>query len=612
MSNPMLGSAEAIDAKRFRVEGAPGQAAAPRRLGDYLLLERLARGGMSEVWLAKQAAMTAVEKFCIVKTIRPHLTSNREYNARFIDEARTVVQLSHRNICQVFDVGLVVDQYYLAMELVAGYDFRTLFERAAAAGTVVDERVALHLLCEMLEALDYAHRLCDVATGEPLRLVHRDVSPHNALVNLEGEVKLIDFGLAQSTLKLERTEPGVVLGKLAYMAPEHARGERVDSRVDQFSAAVVGIELLTGAHFYGMATPDEIWREAGRGTWRPPELASVVEPLRAILNKALDPDPEQRHASCGVMRRALVEAQSARGVVCGTAEVRALLDRLVPDAREVHRVRMMNAAAAARSSLPQRAVESTRIAHRPSSLDDRTATESEDVPVRVDRTAEEADTSATTRLPLLDRTMVVVRARRGRPGARRAVFGWVTAAGIVGIVGVIALWLRQHEATNDGGAVVAVPAPSTGERYLSNGEPGPIVEAPPALPTVEASPARAMVPVQAAEVATVADTPSRPLKSRRASVRKAKQQGAPGVETLTRGPQLPASTVARVQLPASAPLSIPDLIRALEISCVDRVPCATGLRASWVRASEIQSLEATRTVRAAANRCFTECKRSTP
>src|SRR5688572_4755788 len=153
----------------------------PRRFGNYTLVAPLARGGMGEVFLAKTGGVAGLEKRCVVKTLRPHLTDDREYVARFVDEARIVVQLGHRNICQVFDVGLVGERYYLAMEYIAGRDLKTLQARCDQG--LIEPGLALHVVNEVLEALDYAHRHVDAATGRPLLLVHRDISPQNVMIS---------------------------------------------------------------------------------------------------------------------------------------------------------------------------------------------------------------------------------------------------------------------------------------------------------------------------------------------------------------------------------------------------------------------------------------------
>jgi serine/threonine protein kinase len=298
---------------------------------------------MGEVYLAKTGGLAGLEKHCVIKTLRPHFTADREYVTRFIDEARVVVGLSHRNICQVFDVGRVGPQYYLAMEFVPGRDLRTFHvgaqERDIAAGRdpgPLDEARALHIACEVLEALDYAHRAKDPVSGQPLRLIHRDVSPQNVMVNFEGEVKLIDFGLAASSTKEEHTQPHVVMGKMAYMAPEQARGHPIDSKVDLFAAAVVAYELLTGERYYEGMSMEQIWAVAGRGDYVAPRWHEIAEPVRIALQKALAATPEERHEACGDLREDLQTYMVSNGLRAGARDLRKDMHELFGDEQEQH------------------------------------------------------------------------------------------------------------------------------------------------------------------------------------------------------------------------------------------------------------------------------------
>jgi serine/threonine protein kinase len=307
----------------------------PASFGSFLLLDQIARGGMGDVFLAKTGGTMGIEKHCVIKTLRARYQADAEYVGRFVDEARLVVQLSHRNICQVFDVGRVGNSYYLAMELVLGHDIRTLDTRITERGDSLPQAVALHVAIEMLEALDYAHRHVDPATGQPLHIVHRDVSPQNVLINYEGEVKLIDFGLAErgraltsATLASGATN---VMGKLAYMAPEQARGEIVDARADQFAAAVVVYELLAGERYYGGLNPRGVWQIVGGGTWEPPKLKSLDPALQAILRRALSADKADRYPSCGDFRDDLQEFSRSRALPSGQRALRELMGSLFAD-----------------------------------------------------------------------------------------------------------------------------------------------------------------------------------------------------------------------------------------------------------------------------------------
>jgi len=271
----------------------------PRHFGAYALLSSFAQGGMGEVYLAKSGGVAGIDRLCVLKKLRSDVTQNDEYVRRFIDEARLVVQLNHAKICHVFDAGRVGREYFLAMEYVSGVNLRKLQNRSFSRSTSLPPEVVLYIARDFLEALDYAHRLAHPITGKPLKLVHRDVSPQNVMINYEGEVKLIDFGLAASELKEEQTESQVVMGKVAYMSPEQARGEDVCAKTDQFAAAVVTYELLAGERFYGDMSNYQIWQVVGKGTYLPPGLADFDNDLAALLKQALAPRRQDRFATCG-------------------------------------------------------------------------------------------------------------------------------------------------------------------------------------------------------------------------------------------------------------------------------------------------------------------------
>lgn len=318
---------------------SPGAAERPDFFGPYLLLRAFARGGMGEVYLARYRTSAGEERFGVLKKLRPELTRDTEYVRRFIDEARIVVQLNHPNICHVFDVGRVGDEYYLAMEYVSGRDVRTLQDRAREQRIIPSVPVVVHLLCEVLESLDYAHQRVHPLTGEPLNLIHRDVSPQNVMVSFDGDVKLIDFGLASSKLKMERTQPNVVMGKMAYMAPEQARGESIDARVDLFAAGVLGYELLAGERYYEGMASHEIWTVVGRGDFVPRKWDTLEKDLAKILRKALHPEVSQRFSSCFEFHNALAKYLDKHHPGAGAGPLVDLIQRLFPD--EIAREREM-------------------------------------------------------------------------------------------------------------------------------------------------------------------------------------------------------------------------------------------------------------------------------
>jgi eukaryotic-like serine/threonine-protein kinase len=270
----------------------------PRRFGGYVLVKPLARGGMGALYLAVHG-QRGLEKLCAVKTALPHL-AGRSYVQRFKDEAKVVVRLTHGNLVSVFDAGQVHGEIYLAMEFVEGKDLRAVWNRCAQKGIAFPLPVAAHIVKELVRGLAYAHSF------EGLRLVHRDVSPPNVLLSYSGEVKLTDFGLATSTLKLEKTAPGVIFGKVSYMAPEQARAESLDGRCDIYSAGVILWELLTGRQLFsaGARAPDGLGQEQDDLLEKvrhpqivPPSKRAIRVPpeLDAITMKALAVRPEERY-----------------------------------------------------------------------------------------------------------------------------------------------------------------------------------------------------------------------------------------------------------------------------------------------------------------------------
>ena len=280
----------------------------PRQFGSYVLLRPLARGGMGALYLAL-SGVRETAKVCVIKTVLPHL-ADKEYLARFRDEAKVVVRLSHGNLVPVFDSGQVEGEIYLAMDFVEGRDLRATWNRCAKKGIAFPIDVAAHIIKELARGLHYAHTFGDI------RLVHRDVSPPNVLLSYSGEVRLTDFGLATSTLKLEKTAPGIIYGKVSYMSPEQARGEPLDGRTDLYAAGIILWELLTGRQVFpstkaapnGQEAPvDELLNRVRQPqVARPSKQATrVPAELDRIAMKALAPDLADRYANCEELRQDL-------------------------------------------------------------------------------------------------------------------------------------------------------------------------------------------------------------------------------------------------------------------------------------------------------------------
>jgi serine/threonine protein kinase len=263
-------------------------------LGRYRLLERLATGGMAEIYLAEQEADTGLSRNVVIKTILPQFTQDASMRTMLQDEARIGFSLQHRNIVQVVDVGDEQDLLYIAMEYVEGANLAQLSDVTGDDATRQDIGLVAHLGLEVLAALDYAHNR--TKDGRPLEIVHRDVSPQNILISTAGEVKLSDFGIALAKGRITRTTIGGIKGKLAYIPPEQATADAVGPSADVFSTAAVLYELLTGSGPYHATTDIGILKAIERGaigsvaTARP----DVPEELATAIDRALSAVPSAR------------------------------------------------------------------------------------------------------------------------------------------------------------------------------------------------------------------------------------------------------------------------------------------------------------------------------
>ncbi|MBT8493743.1 MAG: serine/threonine protein kinase, partial [Deltaproteobacteria bacterium] len=274
-------------------------------MSRYELLERIGAGGMAEIFRGKAIAAGGFEKPVAIKRILPHLSQDQRFVELLMGEAKILANLRHRNIVQIYDVGLADDgQYFLVMEYVDGTDVGELFEYLEKEKRRVPLDVALHLAAEVCEALDHAHRATD-EDGRLIRLVHRDVSPSNILLSVSGEVKLTDFGIAKSIE--EATGHGGVRGKFAYISPEQARNVHVDGRSDAYSLGIVLYELITGTRLYsGLADFDALTAvRSPRVVHLRKARADVPEELDRIVARALDPNPDQRYKTAAELGNAL-------------------------------------------------------------------------------------------------------------------------------------------------------------------------------------------------------------------------------------------------------------------------------------------------------------------
>lgn len=301
----------------------------PTPFGRYFLSKRIAAGGMGVVYLATARGAAGFEKTLVIKRIQPHLQSNPEFLERFIDEGKLVVQLSHGNIVQVYDMGVVDGDYFIAMEYVDGYDLRDLLLRAARADRMLPVPVVLHILRELCEGLAFAHTLAD-PSGRPLSIIHRDISPANVMVSRHGAVKLLDFGVAKAASKLSRSVSGTLRGKFLYMSPEQARGADLDPRSDLFSVGTLGYELLTGRRPFDASSEIRILENIQHHTPPPPSRlrAGIPEAASRIIERCLEKDPDDRFQSADALKRALASAVVEFGLVVTTSDVAELVAEL--------------------------------------------------------------------------------------------------------------------------------------------------------------------------------------------------------------------------------------------------------------------------------------------
>ncbi len=306
----------------------------PRRFGKYLLLRPMAKGGMGEIYMAALGQIGGFEKLCVIKKVLSEKADPSKAK-RFLDEAKVVLRLSHSNLVNTFDAGEANGEFYIAMEMVEGKDLREVWNRCVRQRQRIPIEVALHVVREVARVLAYVHGYGD------LKLVHRDIAPPNILLAYNGDVKLTDFGLARSKLKEEKTQPGVVFGRAAYLAPEQARGEVADARTDVYTLAIVLWELLTGHQYLPISGLDPVASLAlvrhpkptppsSRAPWISPELDKVV--LRALA-----PDRQQRYQSADEFRLALSDVIAQTAPRTDPARVVELMQTIFEDVIEKER-----------------------------------------------------------------------------------------------------------------------------------------------------------------------------------------------------------------------------------------------------------------------------------
>ncbi len=275
----------------------------PEKYGKYLLLDRIARGGMAELYRGKILGAQGFEKIVAIKKILPHLVDQEEFIKAFVDEARLAAFLQHPNIVQIYDFGEMAETYFISMEYLAGVDLKTVLKKAKDESKPLKLALSLfYILPQICYGLQYAHNLKDFS-GEPLNIIHRDLGPQNIFITYNGEIKLIDFGIAKASSHDATTYVGSLKGKLAYMSPEQASGKEIDHRSDLFAIGILLYELATGHRLY-TGESQAILLKAGKAEFTPPEQVKQGLPasLYALIHKALHKDPALRYQSAEQLR----------------------------------------------------------------------------------------------------------------------------------------------------------------------------------------------------------------------------------------------------------------------------------------------------------------------
>lgn len=285
-----------------------GRVFQPETFGKYFLIDKVAVGGMAEVFRAKTFSHGGFEKLLVIKRILQHLGDNGEFVEMFIDEAKISVMLQHPNIVQIYDFGKCRENYFIAMECVEGKDLKIILRKLAERRKLLPVEYAVYLAHEVCKGLDYAHKKKNIK-GEPMGIVHRDMSPSNMIVSYNGEVKIADFGIAKAEISIYNTKDGVLKGKFEYMAPEQASGLPVDQRADLFAVGIMLHEMLTGRRLFKSESEIRTLERIKAADAKPPSATNPSIPARLdeIVMRALSRDPKDRYQDAKELQTDLLE-----------------------------------------------------------------------------------------------------------------------------------------------------------------------------------------------------------------------------------------------------------------------------------------------------------------
>ncbi len=300
----------------------------------YRVIQKIASGGMAEVFRAESAGLEGFKKTVAIKRVLPHLAEKKQFIGMFLDEARLSATLSHSNCVQVFDIGVGDNTYFIVMEYVDGADLKAVIEYQRTLGRPIAPEVAALVCIRICEGLSYAHELKD-GRGVTQEIVHRDMSPPNVLITKFGEVKIVDFGLAKANSQLEKSEPGIIKGKFSYLSPEAALGQRIDARTDIFAVGIILWEMLAGRRLFLGDTDLETVKQVQAA--RIPPLnqfnPQVTAELEQVVARALARDPTQRYQMARDLGRDLNTVLFRYGRPVSSFDIAALVQPIV-DARQ--------------------------------------------------------------------------------------------------------------------------------------------------------------------------------------------------------------------------------------------------------------------------------------
>jgi serine/threonine protein kinase len=470
---------------------APGH-----QIGKYEILDHMATGGMAELYLARAKGIERFEKLVAIKRILPHQAGDAKYVSMLLDEARIAATLHHSNIVQVFDIGEIDGDYFYCMEYLHGSNVGALVDAAQRAGRRVSDDEAMSIILGVAAGLHYAHERTD-DSGQPLGIVHRDISPTNIIVTYDGGVKLVDFGLVKATGRTTESRSGVLKGKLAYMSPEQCRGRPCDRRSDLFSLSILLWELTTGQRlFTGECDFDYLSAIVEKDIPSPSSVLPGYDPaLERIVMRGLARDPAERYQTVEEMQLELEEFCRESKSRVSPITLRNMMADLFRDELAAWRE-------ARRAGVPLE----DHLLGRPRALAEGSVTRSDETPIpgyRIDTTPIPA---AVDRVPA---PLV------SPPPARRRRIGWAIAGAILIAGAAVAVTLGiTHRSGTDGvtpaASAVAAPAPPP----TAAPSPAPPAATPPTPtpPPVVVEPAPIIVPV-----IVPAETPTGPPPATRKS-----------------------------------------------------------------------------------------------